>query len=311
MDFLYAILKGILQGATEFIPVSSSAHLVLFRYLIQTLGMEDAVPPALVDEFFDIALHIGTLLAVVIYFRAEIGRFIQSLLSKQVYTVDSTGQLWRTKPLLIGIVVAFLTTSFFSLMGLKGSEVVMKGLSGVAMLQGIPDLTQFYIQYPLFVAINLLVTGGFLWFAEANTRNSPLLSKHSPKAVYLLPIRAFNIGIAQSAAALFRGISRSGSTMAMGVLMGLTRQQAARFSFWVSIPIFFSAALYELMKLTQHHIALDTLPWLPILAGVAASFITGYACIAWLLSILAKFPLSLFSYYCWGVGLFMIWFISR
>jgi undecaprenyl-diphosphatase len=311
MDLLYAIFKGVLQGATEFIPVSSSAHLVLFRYLIQTFGLENRVPNPFVDEFFDIALHIGTLLAVVIYFREEIQRFIHSVLNRQVYTIDATGQAWRTKPLLIGIVVAFFTTSFFALIGLKGSEVLIQRLPQVAILQGVSDLTQFYIEYPVFVALNLLITGGFLWFAESSTQGSSLLPKPTPKAVYLLPIRAFNIGVAQSAAALFRGISRSGSTMAMGVLMGLTRQQAARFSFWVSIPIFCSAALYELMKLTQHNIALDTLPWFPIIVGVLASFITGYACIAWLLSILARFPLSLFSYYCWGVGLFMIWFILR
>jgi undecaprenyl-diphosphatase len=262
-----------------------------------------------VDEFFDIALHIGTLLAVVVYFREEIQRFIHHVATRRVYTVDATGQAWRTRPLLVGIIVAFLTTSFFALIGLKGSEVLIQRLPTIAMLEGVSDLTQFYIQYPVFVALNLLITGCFLWFAESSTKQHSLLPKPMPKAVYLLPIRAFNIGLAQSAAALFRGISRSGSTMAMGVLMGLTRQQAARFSFWLSVPIFCSAAGYELVKLTQHSIPLDTLPWLAISAGVLASFITGYACIAWLLTILARFPLSLFSYYCWGLGLFMIWFI--
>jgi undecaprenyl-diphosphatase len=310
MHWLYAILKGFIQGATEFIPVSSSAHLVLFRYVMDTFGWDAALPNPLVDEFFDIALHLGTLLAVVIYFRAEIGRFLMAVLQKRVYTTDATGQSWRVKPLLVGIIVAFLTTSFLSLFGLKTSEKLLTTFGGnFPLLAGIPDLTQFYIHYPVFVALNLLVTGGFLWYAEQATAPPIGLPKPSPKAFYLLPVRAFGIGVAQSCAALFRGISRSGSTMAMGVLLGMNRTQAARFSFWLSIPIFCSAALYESLKLAQHGIALNELPWGPIVAGTMVSFVTGYACIAWLLAILSRSPLSVFSYYCWGVGLFMLWFM--
>jgi undecaprenyl-diphosphatase len=312
MEWAYAIIKGIIQGATEFIPVSSSAHLVLFRFIMEATGRGSALPNPIVDEFFDILLHLGTLLAVIIYFRTELRDFFKALICREVYTTDATGQRWRTRPLLIALVIAFCTTAFVSLMGMKGSERILEGLQGIPFFAGIPDVTQFYIEYPFFVAINLLITGGFLWFAESHTRPNPLLpARPASRGVYLLPRRAFFIGLAQSAAALFRGISRSGSTMAMGVLCGLTRQQAARFSFLLSIPIFSMAALYETMKLSQHAIALDSLPWPAMLAGTAVSFVTGYACIAWLLSILARYPLSIFSYYCWGLGLLMIYFTTR
>jgi|GEM_PF-71862 len=310
MEWLYAVIKGILQGATEFIPISSSAHLVLFRSLAEAFGMTQ--PNPFIDEFFDIMLHIGTLLAVVVFFRSEIGRYLRSLISQRKTFHDDTGQHWHTNALTIGIVVSFLITSFFAIAGLKGSEVIFAGLQDVPLFQGIPDLTQFYIAHPKFVAINLLMTGLFLAFAEWKAKGhsgNGVLHEGEENSLLLRPVSAVGIGIAQACAALFRGISRSGSTMAAGLILGLTRQQAARFSFWLSIPIFVAASGYEVLKLIGHDIPLGSLPWGVMLIGTAVSFIVGYACIAFLLKLLAKFPLTIFSYYCWVVGLVMFFFI--
>jgi undecaprenyl-diphosphatase len=302
MEAWYAILKGMLQGATEFIPVSSSAHLVLFRTVTELIGYPP--PNAFVDEFFDITLHLGTLLAVLIYFRHEIGRFIVAVFQKAPTVADDNGQTWHTFPLLWGGFLAFMTTSILALVGLKGSEVLFAKLQDVPLFKGVPDVTQFYIHHSEYIALNLFLTGCLLAFAEMQS------AKHAPsseEALHLKPLQVLSIGTAQSVAAIFRGISRSGSTMATALLCGLTRTQAARFSFWLSIPIFGSAAVYESYKLAKVGIAYESLPWVSILLGMLASFVVGYACIAWLLKLLARFPLTVFSYYCWAlsIGMFL------
>jgi undecaprenyl-diphosphatase len=305
MEAWYAILKGMLQGATEFIPVSSSAHLVLFRTVTDILGYPP--PNAFVDEFFDITLHLGTLLAVLIYFRHEIGRFIVAVFQKAPTVADDNGQTWQTFPLLWGGFLAFTVTSVIALVGLKGSEVLFAKLQHLPLCKGVPDITQFYVQHPEYIALNLFLTGCLLAFAEIQS------AKQAPMhddALHLKPLQVVSIGAAQSVAAIFRGISRSGSTMATALLCGLTRPQAARFSFWLSIPIFGSAAVYESYKLAKVGIALDALPWIPILLGMLASFVVGYACIAWLLNLLARFPLTVFSYYCWALSIGMFVYYS-
>jgi undecaprenyl-diphosphatase len=93
--------------------------------------------------------------------------------------------------------------------------------------------------------------------------------------------------------------------MATALLCGLSRPQAARFSFWLSIPIFGSAAVYESYKLAKVGISFDGLPWASIFLGMLASFVVGYACIAWLLKLLVRFPLTVFSYYCWALSIAM------
>ena len=309
MEAWYAILKGMLQGATEFIPVSSSAHLVLFRTVTDILGYPP--PNAYVDEFFDIALHLGTLLAVLLYFRHEIGRFLVAVVQKTPIVYDGNGQAWQTFPLLWGGAIAFSVTSVLALSGLKGSEILFSKIHHIPffkLLNGVPDMTQFFIHHPEFIAVNLFLTGCLLAFAEAQS------AKHVPlteEALHLKPLQVISIGVAQSVAAIFRGISRSGSTMSTALLCGLSRPQAARFSFWLSIPIFGTAAVYESYKLAKVGIALDTLPWVSIVLGMLASFVVGYICIAWLLKLLARFPLTVFSYYCWVLSFIMFLYYSR
>lgn len=312
MDWFYAIGKGILQGATEFIPISSSAHLVLFRVISDLLG--HTPPNPFVDEFFDIMLHIGTLLAVLVYFRAEISRFLVAIWQKTPTVKDDNGTTWQTRPLFYSGIVAFMTTSFIALGGLKGSEWLFARLQGISLLKGVPDLTQFYLVHPEFVAVNLLVTAFLLTFAEwlsARRASTEGEEERVEEVVSLKQTQAVAIGFAQAMAALFRGISRSGSTMSMGLMTGLTRQQAARFSFWLSIPIFASAALYESLKLMSKAIPFETLPWGIILSGLLTSFVVGYLCIAWLLRILAQFPLTIFAYYCTALGVFLLLYFSQ
>jgi undecaprenyl pyrophosphate phosphatase UppP len=393
MDFWYALLKGALQGLTEFLPVSSSAHLVLFDVFCHLFGWVEHRQSPVVEEFFDILLHLGTLTAVVIYFRTEVMAIFKALpllfktpkatddnaaaslvrglvLSFFVTAVVSVGGIkgseilfsamgWATPlivtmqdgstwqaasfvviyfrsevmaifkalPLLFktpkatddnaaaslvrGLALSFFVTAVVSVGGIKGSEILFSAMGWATPLMG--DISAFYRLHPEWVAVNLLITGLLLWFSEWRSDvahkkqeealfegTQPLLDEDTPMKLSLK--QAFTIGFFQACAAMFRGISRSGSTMASSLLVGLTRQQAARYSFLLSVPIFVSAAIYEFLKLAKSGVSFEGLPWLVMLAGVASSAIVGYLCIAWFIKLISKVSLTVFSIYCWIAG---------
>jgi undecaprenyl-diphosphatase len=311
VDVWYSVLKGALQGLTEFLPISSSAHLVLFDVLTQTFGVMQR-PSLFLEEFFDILLHIGTLLAVLWYFRAEVMGLVGALPSLWASSAEgarndklhgvittSDGTLWEAKALLKGLALSFLVTALLSLGVVKASGVLMAQW-GVANTHG-ADITQFYMTHPLLVAGHLVVTGFVLWLAERLSQQSTIAPNATP--VVVRPLQAAFIGLFQAGAAIFRGISRSGSTMSAGLLSGLTRQQAARYSFLLSIPVFVGATVYEGFKLvTQGGLHLAGLPWGVMLLGVIASAVVGYLCIAGFMRFIGTMSLTVFSWYCWVVG---------
>ena len=359
MDFWYALLKGALQGLTEFLPVSSSAHLVLFDVFCHLFGWVEHRQSPVVEEFFDILLHLGTLTAVVIYFRTEVMAIFKALpllfktpkatddnaaaslvrglaLSFFVTAVVSVGGIkgseilfsamgwatplivtmqdgstWQAASLVRGLALSFFVTAVVSVGGIKGSEILFSAMGWATPLMG--DISAFYRLHPEWVAVNLLITGLLLWFSEWRSDvahkkqeealfegTQPLLDEDTPMKLSLK--QAFTIGFFQACAAMFRGISRSGSTMASSLLVGLTRQQAARYSFLLSVPIFVSAAIYEFLKLAKSGVSFEGLPWLVMLAGVASSAIVGYLCIAWFIKLISKVSLTVFSIYCWIAG---------
>ena len=317
MDFWYALLKGALQGLTEFLPVSSSAHLVLFDVFCQLFGWVEHRQSPVVEEFFDILLHLGTLTAVVVYFRTEVMAIIKALPllvktpkpeSPQAIVTMQDGSKWQTASLVRGLALSFLVTAVVSVGGIKGSEILFSKM-GV-------DISAFYRLHPEWVAVNLLITGCLLWFSEwrsdvAHSKQQEAffngeeeVDPDTPMALTLK--QAFTIGFFQACAAIFRGISRSGSTMASSLLVGLTRQQAARYSFLLSVPIFVSAAIYEFLKLAKSGVSFEGLPWLVMIAGVASSAIVGYLCIAWFIKLISKVSLTVFSLYCWIAGTILL-----
>lgn len=309
MDFWYALLKGALQGLTEFLPVSSSAHLVLFDVFCHLFGWVEHRQSPVVEEFFDILLHLGTLTAVVIYFRTEVMAIFKALplLFKTPKATDDNA----AASLVRGLALSFFVTAVVSVGGIKGSEILFSAMGWATPLMG--DISAFYRLHPEWVAVNLLITGLLLWFSEWRSDvahkkqeealfegTQPLLDEDTPMKLSLK--QAFTIGFFQACAAMFRGISRSGSTMASSLLVGLTRQQAARYSFLLSVPIFVSAAIYEFLKLAKSGVSFEGLPWLVMLAGVASSAIVGYLCIAWFIKLISKVSLTVFSIYCWIAG---------
>ncbi len=237
VGYLDALILGLVQGVTEWLPVSSSAHLALLQKL---MGIS---PPVL----FDIALHLGTLLAVTVYMRDDIIRLI------------------HRKDLLAYLALASIPTAII----------------GFAL----HDFFESFFSNVAAIGVALIITGIVLF-----------CTRFAKEKAKLAPASAFAIGIAQGIA-VAPGISRSGSTIATGMLLGIRREEAARFSFLLSIPAILGAAAFE-----ARHAAFVMPDFGPTLLGVAAAAVVGYASIDFLLGFLKKGDLSVFSWYCWLLG---------
>ena len=260
MDIIQAIILGLVQGITEFIPVSSSGHLVLVPWL---LGWES---PGLV---FDTVVHLGTLVAVLAYFwRDWLGlatAWLQGLV-RWDWRDPQARLMWL---IVLGsipaVVIGCLLEGFFeSLFG-----------------------------KPIGVSLFLLVTAGLLVLSER-------LGAQTREATDLRWTGALTIGLAQ-AAAIAPGISRSGATLAAGLLRGLRRTDAARFSFLLATPVILGAGLVQLVDLFSSPDPLIQVPGL--LAGFLAAAVSGYLCIWGLLRYLQRGKLYPFAIYCACAGL--------
>lgn len=265
MTFLQAVILGIIQGLTEFIPISSSGHLVLVKYL---LGWEISPDAAFV---FDVMVQVATLVAVFAYFWTDIVTItkitLNDLRHKQLTAHPESKLGWL-------LIIATIPAGLFGLI-LNGS--LQKAF-------GSPTMT----------AIFLIVTAGLLVAAEKLGNRSRSLQETTW-------LDAIWIGITQILA-LFPGISRSGATIAGGMTRDLDRPSAARFSFLMSIPIMVAAGLFASFELSQIPNFADLLPAFAV--GFVAAAITGYLAIRWLLKFLNNRSLYIFAIYCAAFGLF-------
>lgn len=259
MTILQSIILGIIQGITEFVPVSSSGHLVLTPFVFGwNLPEQDAF-------VFNVLVQVGTIVAVIIYFwkdLLEIARFfIAGLVKRQPFGTLQSRLGWY-------ILLATLPA----------------GLVGVLL----KDVVEQAFNSPVATAIFLLLTALLLVMAEragGRQRNMAHLTWKD----------ALIIGIFQILA-LFPGVSRSGSTITGGMVCNLDRPTAARFSFLMSIPIMLAAGLLALIDLFQIPNFTQFLPTL--MTGFITSTIAGIAAIHWLLRFLARRPLYIFAAYC-------------
>lgn len=274
MNFAEAIILGIIQGLTEFLPVSSSGHLVLLQ---QLLGLKEA------EIFFDVCVHLGTLVAVIIVFRQEIKNIITALLrllslagqkDRMLSTVESDPEVKMALLIVIGSIPT-------ALLGLAFSGIADRLFASV-----------------FIVGLMLIVTGALLWLTRWTTKQ---VQPHEVDR--LTPKNAFIIGIVQGLAVI-PGISRSGSTISIGLLLGIKREIAARYSFLLSIPAIVGAGL---LSLKEGLSGTDVIIQIP-LVGAAAAAIVGYAALKALLHVVKKGGLYVFAPYCWLVGILAIIF---
>ncbi|MDE0400926.1 MAG: undecaprenyl-diphosphate phosphatase [Candidatus Poribacteria bacterium] len=270
MTFLEAILLGILQGLTEFLPISSSGHLVLAQTF---LGLKEPL------VFFDVMLHVGTLAAVLVVYREAIGKLVIGGVS----TLADT-QFWR-KP----------SAGFNASTELKFIWLILLGSipTGVIAVLFKTELESFFDEVQL-VSLMLILTGVILQLprlrkegvGNSDASTGSLKTWHAPL-----------IGIAQGCA-ITPGISRSGTTISLALFLGIPAKTAAEYSFLLSIPAILGAVALKIRDVGD-----TTIPLYIMGAGMLAAFIVGYIALRLLLVVLNRGKFSLFSYYCIALGL--------
>jgi undecaprenyl-diphosphatase len=262
LGLIEAVILGVVQGLTEFLPVSSSGHLLLGQYF---LGLDQ-------NRFglsFDVALHLGTLVAVVSYFWRDLIRmafaFLRSFGHRDL--VNDPDQR------LAYIVIA---------------STVPAALIGF-VFEGFFENT---VRSPWVVVFNFALVGVLFLVAEA-------AGSHSRRAYKLGFGEAFGIGLAQ-ATALVPGVSRSGATITLGLFLGLRREEAARFSFLMSVPIIAAAGGLKVAEVLSS--GMSTHEWLLFVTGFVTSAFVGYFTIRFLLEYLTGHSLRIFAYYRFAVA---------
>jgi undecaprenyl-diphosphatase len=296
MDLGYSILKGVIQGLTEFLPVSSTAHLTFTNALFHLFGWHSAQLRPGEDEFFDIMLHMGTLLAVLIYFRHDLLRIALVWLGKEPANAVDPHSGLSLKKLPWFIALSMMVTVVFILSMLKGTGLIFEKLGWVSAQ--VENLSDYYFAHPYWVAVHLMITGCLLFFTEKMSKN-PKTGRSFDHG------NALAIGFLQGCAAIFHGISRSGSTISAGLATGLDRVTATRYTFLLSIPTFLMAAVYEALKLHKSGLILQ-LNWPVMLIGTAFSAVVGYICVKYLIQYVANNSLVGFAVYCWALGAVML-----
>ncbi len=267
MTFIQALILGIIQGLTEFLPISSSAHLVIAPFILGWTFPEQQVLP------FDVLVQLGTLLAVIIYFWADLWTIIKAFVLGLV----------KLKP-------------FADPLARQGWLLILASIpAGVAGLVLKPLVDQAF-QSVVITGVFLLVTAQFLTAAER-------IGKRRRSLETLGWLDAVIIGFGQ-ALAIFPGISRSGATMSAGLARDLDRTAAARFSFLMSIPIMLAAGALEIKDVLDIPGLSSMLPMIGV--GFVAAAIVGYFSIRWLLRFITTHSLRPFAVYCAGLGLLVI-----
>ncbi len=274
MNLLQAIVLGIVQGLTEFLPISSSAHLVLVPYFFGwKLAPEQVLP-------FDVIVQLGTLLAVVLFFWKDlwviIVAFVRGILKGKPFADVQARLGW----------LLILAT-------------IPAGLLGLMIKKQVDEA----FQSPTATALFLFVTAAILLLAE-------WLSKRRRPFASIVWLDALWMGIGQ-AIAIFPGVSRSGATMSTGLLRDLDRKAAARFAFLMSVPVFLAAGTLEIKDALALPNLGEFLP-LVLIAFVAAA-VVGFFSIRWLMAFVANHSLRVFALYCavlGAVALFVIYVLK-
>lgn len=278
MNFIQAILMGIVQGLSEFLPISSSAHLVFTSNFYKVMKNIPIVQSSNEEVFFDIMVHLGTLIAVLIFFRKDVAKILRAMWHA-LRTKD-----WSDKEAKLGLFIV------------AGTVIT------VALALPINEIAEKLVYKPAIVGFLLFITGFTLLYSEYKSKKIETKTDSVDLKTSIL------IGLAQGLAAL-PGFSRSGWTIATGLFCGLDRVTAARYSFLLSIPIILGASMvYPLVKIDVAEAI--NYNWTAILVGTIVSGITGYLCIKYFMKFISKFSLAIFGYYCIIAGIATAIFFS-
>jgi len=262
LNLIDAVLLGIIQGLTEFLPVSSSGHLVLGKALLDVHEKGIA---------FEVFVHFGTLLSVLVVYRRDIYALIRSLFTALVRP-GQISEYYRQDRSFRWLVYILAGSIPAGVVGILFNDPIEKAFNDPGMVSGM-----------------LLVTGTIL-----------LLTRfiRPPQREMTLSYAIF-IGCAQ-ALAIMPGISRSGSTISMALYFGISREEAARYSFLLAVPVILGATVLKLVELI--HDLPPAAEVVDLAVGTVISFVSGYAAIKLLLLFIRRGKLNYFAWYCYGVG---------
>lgn len=263
MEILWAIVYGIIQGITEYLPVSSSAHLAL---LPKFFNFKDP------GFFFDLLMHLGTALAIIVYFRIS----INNLISEYVKIVKSRS--FKDSPYALNFSLATF--------------------SSVLLILCFKDYAILYGRSSLLIGVNLIAFGVLLYLCDlkSKSKESLLIQKNFKTSIL--------IGISQ-VLAIFPGVSRSGITISSARLLGQGRKEASEFSFLLSLPIIIGSVIYKSISIFKDGTVLEV-NWLASIIGVAVSFIVGVLTIHYFLKLIGKIGFGTFAIYRVVLGVIIL-----
>ena len=286
-DYLVALLVGVVEGLTEFLPVSSTAHIILTQAL---LGMRLDNP---FWKMFTVVIQLGAILSVVVYFRARLLAFVQSFLasfsgSKTPQSESQSGsdpavsKPWWQHPLAL-VLISFVVTAIPCYL--------------------MDELIGENLERPWVIGASMLLGGiAMLWIDRVY---SPIAKTHSVERMTMG--QAIFIGAAQILAATFPGTSRSMATIAAGQIMGLSRPAALEFSFFLSIPVMLAASGFKLLQfILKSPIEIGASEWLTLGIGFVTSFVVALAVIAWFMNWVKSQGFAPFAIYRIVVGVAVI-----
>lgn len=267
MNFIDAIVYGTIQGLSEFLPISSSGHLALLPYVMK---IKD---PGVV---FDLMMHLGTAMAVLFYFKKEILNYLKSINTKFFDLTYNNPDTMFVR----NFVFSTMVSVFFIVLFMPVSKMA---------------------RTPYLIVFNLAFFGSLLWLADLVNKkqhthlDSPMGSQMQWKLAGL-------IGFAQ-ALAIFPGVSRSGITLSVALILGMRRKDAGAFSFLLSLPIIFAGILKEIPHITTDH---ESNHIEILLTGVLVSFGVGWLTIKYFMKLIGKVRLSYFAIYRWILAILML-----
>jgi undecaprenyl-diphosphatase len=292
-DYLLSIVLGIIEGLTEFLPVSSTAHLRIAEFLFH-ISPSDGY-----WKMYTIVIQLGAILCLPIYFRSRIAKFLSTF--PQGENGDRTA---LTHPLGL-VTVAFLVTAIPAFLLTK---VIGK-----------------HLESPHIIGASLLVGGIVMWIVDAMNAKSEALGPNAPGGrIHTWKMEAMSLGQAiwigagQILSAVFPGTSRSMSTIAAGQIAGMSRASALEFSFFLSIPTMVVATCYDLLKSLRGKGAnpigvaqIDAHGWIVLAIGFVISFLVAYASVAWFMGYVRKRGFAPFAVYRIIVGALVLAFAGR
>jgi len=262
MDLIHIVVLALVQGLTEFLPVSSSAHLILVPIILEWPDQGLA---------FDVAVHVGSLSAVIIYFQKDLQRM----------TIDWTRSVIKRKQ------IGESNLAWAVIVG-----TIPAGIAGLMF----NDIIELYLRHPLIIAATTIGFGLLLWYADA--KGAQNRSEHT------ITVRDIIIVGLMQAIALIPGTSRSGITITAGLLLGLTRSAAARFSFLLSIPLILAGGGLKTLDLMEETGPVD---WHSLILGILLSGLAAYFCIHYFLKLLERIGMMPFIIYRLVLGAILVY----